>query len=72
MSANGISHLPLKKDRQLAKLALAETKRQADANRNDVLDTTLLPTTYGNTNNPGDIVDNPNPGGLQPNRPWKP
>ena len=70
MSANGISHLALKKDRQTAKLALAAADRTADGNARDTLDITQLPTTYGNTNAPGDIVDNPNPGGLIEGRPW--
>lgn len=70
MSANGISHLVLKKDRQAAKLALAATDRTADGNPRDTLDITQLPTTYGPTNNPGDLVDNPNAGGLVEGRPW--
>jgi len=70
MSANGISHLPLKKDRQAAKLALAAADRTAASNARDTLDATQLPTTYGATNAPGDIDDNPNPGGLINGRPW--
>ncbi len=70
MAANGISTLPLKKDRQAAKLALAAGDRTAVGNTRDTLDITQLPTVYGNTNNPGDIIDNPNPGGLVKGRPW--
>jgi len=71
MAANGISTLPLKKDRQAAKLALAAADRTTDGNARDTLDVTQLPTTYGNTNNPGDLVDNDNNSGdLTPGRPW--
>lgn len=94
MAADNISTLTLKKDRQLAKLAMAEAKRQGktvdktlpynDPNKItgvldstkpayrdlNVADPTLLPTTYGNTNDPGDLVDNPNIGGLVDGRPW--
>ncbi len=70
MSANGISNLPTKEDRQLAKLALAQTKRQAVGTngyreRND-FDITTLPTRYvGNIS-----TRNDNPDGLLPGRPW--
>lgn len=77
MAANGISTLTYKRDRQDAKLALAETDR---ANRNAVepgrypdvtADATQLPTRYGvNDNSEGAIVDNPNVGGLKEGRPW--
>jgi len=70
MSANGISHLPLKKDRQAAKLALAAADRTAASNARDTLDATQLPTTYGNTNAPGDLVDNDNSPNLIEGRPW--
>ena len=70
MSANGISHLPLKKDRQAAKLALAAADRTAYSNPRDTLDATQLPTTYGNTNAPGDLVDNDNSPNLITGRPW--
>jgi hypothetical protein len=71
MSKNGIAWLPTKEERQLAKLQLAETKRQqtgtAGYRENRYLDLTLLPTVYS-----GDgIVNNPNVGGLQAGRPWK-
>ena len=73
MAANGISTLATKELRQVAKLDLAQTERQAGGDTNapayrplNVYDINLLPTKYsGNT-----VVDNPNPGGLQPGRPW--
>ena len=84
MSANGISTLTTKQARQAAKLELAKLKRKgytlnADGTiasgpdtskefyrtRND-FDITQLPTQYNNN----DIVDNPNPDGLQLGRPW--
>jgi hypothetical protein len=70
MSKNGIAWLPTKEARQLAKLQLAETKRQATGagyRENRYLDLDLLPTKYV-----GDaVVNNPNVGGLQVGRPWK-
>ncbi len=68
MAANNISTLEFKADRQLAKLALAETNRTTSG-RPDTLTITDLPTTYA----PGDnttLVDNPNPAGLVLGRPW--
>lgn len=60
MSQNGIAWLPTKEQRQIAKLELAAAKRGQSYDRD------LLPTKYvGN-----DVVNNPNPGGLQPQRPW--
>lgn len=71
MSKNGIAWLPTKEARQLAKLQLAETKRQAAGTAGyrelRYLDTTLLPTVYSGNN----VVDNANAGGLQQGRPWK-
>lgn len=72
MSSNGISTLPTKQERQEAKLALAETKRQAASTIGyrtlNVLDTTLLPTVYvGN-----DISEQSHPDGLILGRPWTP
>lgn len=76
MSANGIAQLALKRDRQDAKLALAETDR-ADRNTVDpgryadtTADATQLPTRYNASDNLADLVDNPNPGGLIQGRPW--
>ena len=71
MSANGISTLATKADRQIAKLELAQTKRQlvgtAGYRTNRYYDLDLLPTKYS-----GDgIVNNPNVGGLVAGRPWK-
>jgi hypothetical protein len=75
MSANGISTLANKELRQVAKLDLSQTIRQAGGNVNatayrvnNVYDITLLPTKYSDN----EIVDNPNVGGLQQGRPWTP
>lgn len=66
MAQNGISTLPSKELKQLAKLNLASADRQADGNPRFTYDITLLPTQYsGNT-----IVENPHPGGLVDGRPW--
>jgi len=60
MASNGISTLATKELRQIAKLDLAAAKR------GESYDIDLLPTKYdGNS-----IINNPNPGGLQPHRPW--
>ena len=76
MAANGISTLPLKITRQQQKLTLAGTDR---SDRNAVepgryadvtADITQLPTQYHPTDNEGALVDNPNPSGLLPGRPW--
>lgn len=71
MAANGISTLSTKEDRQIAKLTLAQTKRQlagtAGYRALRYLDITELPTVYsGNT-----VVNNPNVGGLKQGRPWR-
>ena len=70
MAANGISTLSTKELRQLAKLNLAQTKRQLTGTPGRPLkyfDIDLLPTKYsGNT-----VVNNPNVGGLVQGRPWK-
>lgn len=71
MAANGISTLPFKRDRVKAKLDLAQEKRIAQGNSRPFYDLDQLPTLPGiNSNNPNDIVDNANVGGLQPGRPW--
>lgn len=77
MSANGISTLQYKRDRQLAKLALAEQDR---ADRNTVqpgryadttADPTQLPTLYAvDDNDTNNVEDNVNTGGLIIGRPW--
>jgi hypothetical protein len=70
MAANGISTLPYKRDRQLAKLALAANKRE-DTGRRSTVDLSQLPTLYAvENNNTNDVVDNPNTGGLVLGRPW--
>jgi len=71
MAANGISTLPTKEARQLAKLELAQTKRRAGGDTEatayrplNAANVSLLPTHYvGN-----DVVDNIAP--LQIGRPW--
>lgn len=70
MSANGISTLTFKQQRQAAKLAAAATKRAASGRR-ATLDNTQLPTLYkANDNFTGNVVDNANTGGLVVGRPW--
>ena len=70
MADNGISTLPLKRQRQEAKLAAAATKRAAEGRR-ATLDITQLPTVYAtNTNTTSLVIDNPNTGGLVYGRPW--
>lgn len=79
MAANGISTLATKRERQDAKLALAEQDR---ADRNAVetgryadvtADATQLPTRYAvGDNDTNNVVDNPNTGGLKVGRPWAP
>jgi hypothetical protein len=63
--------LPTKEERQIAKLELAQTKRQlvgATGYRElQYYDIELLPTKYSGN----DIVDNLNIGGLVQGRPWK-
>ena len=71
MAANGISTLPFKRDRVVAKLELAKAKRTAEGRARSDYDLSLLPTLPGiDSNDPADIVNNPNEGGLQPGRPW--
>jgi hypothetical protein len=86
MSANGIAHLTTKEDRQLAKLAIAEAKRQGKTVARDGTITGSLDSSkpYYRTNNKldltelptlysgNDVVDNANSGGLQQSRPWDP
>jgi hypothetical protein len=84
MAANGISTLATKQARQAAKLDIAEAKRQGKVvaangtitgsvdptkpyyRTNNQYDIAQLPTQYDG----GDIVDNPNTGGLLRGRPW--
>jgi hypothetical protein len=76
MAANGISTLATKRERQEAKLALANADRAArnvvqPGRYTDVTaDLTQLPTLYHPTDNEGALVDNANAGGLKPGRPW--
>lgn len=70
MSANGISTLEYKRQRQEAKLAAAAAKRASEGRR-ATLDITQLPTVYAtNTNTTSLVIDNPNIGGLVYGRPW--
>lgn len=68
MAQNGISTLATKEARQSAKLALAQTKRQATGTPgyryNNVFDVNSLPTKYSGNN----VVDNA--ASLVPGRPW--
>ena len=66
MAQNGISELATKELRQKAKLDLAAAERVADGNPRSTYDLTLLPTQFNN----GDIINNPNAGGLVVGRPW--
>lgn len=64
-TANIISRLATREDRQVAKLDLASIDR-AESSDPSTYDITQLPTQYsGNT-----VVDNPNTGGLIVGRPW--
>lgn len=66
MALNGISTLPSKEARQIAKLDLAAANRANVGNPRATYDITQLPTVYsGNV-----VVDNPNSGGLITGRPW--
>lgn len=70
MSANGISRLEFKRDRQLAKLQLAAANRTVSGRRS-TLDLSQLPTVYAENNNDTNaVVDNPNTSGLVSGRPW--
>lgn len=71
MATNGISTLASKESRQIAKLELAQTQRQASGNVdaiayrvNNYYDLSLLPTNYSG-NVVVDVV-----GDLMPGRPW--
>jgi hypothetical protein len=73
MAANGISTLATKELRQIAKLDLAQTKRQASGDttapyyrENNTYDVDNLPTKYSSNT----VVDNANAGGLLLGRPW--
>ena len=84
MSANGISTLSTKEAKQLAKLNIAQGKRQgktvaANGNITGSVDPTKNYYRYWNTYDitalptqysGNNIVDNPNSTGLLPKRPW--
>lgn len=64
MAANGISTLPTKEAKQIAKLDLASTDRAAAGKSTTTYNRDLLPAKYvGDT-----AVPNGTP--LQPGRPW--
>ena len=71
MAANNISTLATKEERQIAKLELAQTKRQlvGTPGYRDLryYDVNLLPTKYSGN----DVVNNSHPDGPVPGRPWK-
>ena len=70
MSANGISHLQYKRQRQEQKLKLAAEKRAATGKRS-TLKKGLMPTLYtAGNNDTNTLVDNANSGGLVTGRPW--
>ena len=84
MAANGISELATKELRQVAKLDIAQAKRQGktvatDGTISGSVDSTKPYYRAANVYNRDDLptqydddstVDNANAGGLQPNRPW--
>ena len=86
MSANGIAWLETKEARQVAKLDIAQAKRQGKVVAADGTITGNIDSTkpYYRENNVyditelptqysgNDIIDNPNVGGLQEARPWTP
>jgi hypothetical protein len=70
MSANGISGLTYKRDRQVAKLNLAADNRDASGRRR-FFDLDQLPSVYAEADNDArNRVDNANTGGLIVGRPW--
>ena len=70
MSANGISDLTYKRDRQVAKLNLAADNRDASGRRR-FFDLDQLPSVYAEADNDArNRVDNANTGGLIVGRPW--
>jgi hypothetical protein len=84
MSANGISDLPTKQAKQVAKLDLAQLKREGYTLNDDGTVASGPDTTkpfyrdrnqYDITQLPtqytgNDLTDNPNAGGLVEGRPW--
>jgi hypothetical protein len=84
MAANGISTLSTKQAKQIAKLNIAQAKKQgktvaADGTISGSVDPTKNSYRYNNTYNITDlptqytgnaVTDNPNVGGLKSARPW--
>jgi hypothetical protein len=71
MSANGISHLEFKRQRQEAKLAAAAEKRAKDGKPSKLVKA-RMPTLYApGENRTEKKKDNDNKKGLFAGRPWK-
>ena len=70
MSANGISHLQYKRQRQEQKLKLAAEKRAATGKR-ATLKKGFMPTMYQAGNNDTEQKKQITNGELTPGRPWK-
>jgi hypothetical protein len=71
MSANGISHLQYKRQRQEQKLKLAKEKREAQG-KPATLVKGRLPSMYKAGDNADDQrIINPNGSGLITGRPWR-
>lgn len=71
MAANGISTLPTKRERQIAKLNLAAQDRASAGNSRSSYVLEQLPTVYAIGDNlTANVIDNPNEGGLVLGRPW--
>ncbi|OUV79257.1 MAG: hypothetical protein CBC91_03755 [Rickettsiales bacterium TMED131] len=69
MSANGISHLTYKRQRQEAKLKLAAEKRAATGKR-ATLKKGNMPTLYTPSNNDSGKLKQITTGTLKTGRPW--
>ena len=69
MSANGISHLTYKRQRQEQKLKLAAEKRAATGKRS-TLKKGLVPTLYTPSNNDSGKLKQITTGTLKAGRPW--
>ena len=71
MSANGISHLQYKRQRQEQKLKLAAEKRVAQGHPRATLKKGFMPTMYTAGNNDTEQKKQITNGELTPGRPWK-
>ena len=70
MSANGISHLTYKRQRQEAKLKLAAEKRVAQGHPRSTLKKGNMPTLYTPSNNDSGKLKQITTGTLKTGRPW--